>query len=243
VASRSRHDDEVDRLYELPLEQFTKARNELARGIRSDDREAAERIAKLKKPTAPAWTLNQLARSHPKDIRAVLKTGAALREAQARPGARGLRKAAEEERAAVERLVGAAQDLLAGKPAAIERVRNTLHAAATDEELREQLERGRVSDDRESIGFGVATARSGDRTPELRKRLRSARSQQSRAERSREKAEKSLERLQDEAEDVRRRLVAAQRELRQARGAADKARAATGAIEAKLDRGSPERER
>src|SRR5437868_2742976 len=49
-------ESEIDRLYQLPLSEFTKARDELAK------REASHRaaIGRLQKPNLPAWAVNQL---------------------------------------------------------------------------------------------------------------------------------------------------------------------------------------
>ena len=56
-------EDEVDRLYGLPLEEFTPARNELAKRLRKDGRKAeAARVGELAKPSLALWTVNQLAR-------------------------------------------------------------------------------------------------------------------------------------------------------------------------------------
>jgi hypothetical protein len=49
-------DDDVDRLYQLPLNEFTGARNELAKGAGS----RAPEIRKLAKPPVAAWAVNQL---------------------------------------------------------------------------------------------------------------------------------------------------------------------------------------
>src|SRR5690349_22162490 len=75
--------DEADRLYGLPLEQFTAERDAAAKALRkSGDREAAAVLAKLPKPTPAAWAANQVARTEP-DVRdEFLAAGAALREAQ-----------------------------------------------------------------------------------------------------------------------------------------------------------------
>ena len=51
VSSMSQLDREIDHLYELPLSEFTKARDELAKRA-SSDREA---IRRLQKPNVAAW--------------------------------------------------------------------------------------------------------------------------------------------------------------------------------------------
>jgi hypothetical protein len=47
---------EIDKLYQLPLDEFTRARNELAKGSGTD----AKRIKALAKPPIAAWAVNQL---------------------------------------------------------------------------------------------------------------------------------------------------------------------------------------
>jgi hypothetical protein len=49
-------DKDIDQLYQLPLSEFTKARDELARRLPAD----APAIRKLQKPSVAAWAVNQL---------------------------------------------------------------------------------------------------------------------------------------------------------------------------------------
>ena len=49
-------DEQIDQLYQLPLEAFTAARNALAKGAGAQ----ASGIKSLEKPTAAAWAVNQL---------------------------------------------------------------------------------------------------------------------------------------------------------------------------------------
>ena len=50
-------ESELDRLYQLPLEEFTKARNLLAKALTGS---TAQRVKSLTKPSLPAWAVNQL---------------------------------------------------------------------------------------------------------------------------------------------------------------------------------------
>ena len=50
-------DDEVDRLYQVPLKEFTAARNALAKDVAGAD---ATRVRRLQKPNTAAWAVNQL---------------------------------------------------------------------------------------------------------------------------------------------------------------------------------------
>ena len=49
-------DDPIDRLYQLPLDEFTPARNALAR----ESGKGGTEIKRLEKPNTPAWAVNQL---------------------------------------------------------------------------------------------------------------------------------------------------------------------------------------
>lgn len=74
---------EVDRLYQLPLAEFTAARNALVKRVQAEHGgEAAGHIRTLAKPSIAAWTLNQLHWRHRTDFMALLLAGDALRQAQ-----------------------------------------------------------------------------------------------------------------------------------------------------------------
>ncbi|MGH2820044.1 MAG: hypothetical protein ACRDJ5_05265, partial [Actinomycetota bacterium] len=98
-----------DDLFGLPLEEFTRARNDLAAELRrGGDREGAARVKALRKPSITAWALNQVARSHPEDAERVVVAGERLLEAQrgtpGGDGREGMRRATSERREAVAAL-------------------------------------------------------------------------------------------------------------------------------------------
>src|SRR4051812_45207250 len=152
--------DEADRLYGLPLEQFTAERDAAAKALRkAGDREAAAVLAKLPKPTPAAWAANQVARTEPDVLDEFLTAGTALREAQeaALAGdAAGLRDATRAQRAAVDAFMATAQPLQpGGRPlsrAMADRLRTTLLAAAGNEELSDALADGRLALEAEAGG-------------------------------------------------------------------------------------------
>jgi hypothetical protein len=154
---------EIDRLYALPLDEFVEARDELARLLRSADRRPdATTVKALRKPTVGAWALNQAVRTRRADIRELLEAGGALRAAQERLLAGGeradLRDATEREREVVSRLAEAAVAIggEAGRSGALEpRLRATLHAAALDETVREELAAGRLVREHEPVALGA----------------------------------------------------------------------------------------
>ena len=158
-------DEALDRLYGLPLDAFVRERDGLARELRrSGDKEAADWVKGLPRPSVSAWAVNQVMRTQGRDARALLDAGAALSDAQermlaGRGDAEELRAAAAAEREAVERLARAATGLLDSRgrglsPALLERVRETLHAVALDPEGREEAAAGRLVQERRAVGFG-----------------------------------------------------------------------------------------
>lgn len=157
-------DDDVDRLYGLPLEEFVAERDALAKSLRADKRrEDADAVKALRKPSVAAWAVNQALRTQPDEQAALLEAGDALRAAQddlleGRGDAATARAATETERQAVGRLVTAARGLARDKgflnDAVLDRVRETLHAAATDEEARAEVQAARVSRERRPAAFG-----------------------------------------------------------------------------------------
>jgi hypothetical protein len=151
----------AERLYGLPLEEFTPERDAAAKELRrAKERDAATAVGKLPKPSAGGWALNTLARESPELRDELLAAGDALREAQsaalAGKGAKTLREATARERAAVDATLDAAAKLKpAGKPlsgATLDRLRRTLHAAAGDEAVRAAIAEGRLVGDAEGGG-------------------------------------------------------------------------------------------
>ena len=154
-------EEAADRLYDLPLEDFTRERDALARELRRDgDREAAAAVKELGKPSQAAWIVNRLARDEPELVGELIAAGDRLRKAQedalGGAGGAGLREAAAAERAAVDAIVGAAGGLRPGgrKPtrATTDRLRETLHAAAGDEQVRERVRAGRLAEEAQGAG-------------------------------------------------------------------------------------------
>src|ERR1043165_2209472 len=77
-------EDDVDRLYGLPLDEFVGARDELAKQLRGEDRrEEAEQVKALRKPPVAVWLVNRIARERELDVRRLLDSAEALRKAQA----------------------------------------------------------------------------------------------------------------------------------------------------------------
>lgn len=111
-------DEQIDRLYQLPLDEFTAARNALAK----EAGPAAAEIKGLQKPPLAAWAINQVYWRARPAFHALTASASALRNAHTAvvSGKRGdLRAAGEEHEAALEAVLKSALAILreAGHPA------------------------------------------------------------------------------------------------------------------------------
>lgn len=214
----------IDALYGLPLEEFTPARNALARELKNDGAAAdAERVRALAKPPLPVWAINQAARRDKVSVRRLLKAADALRAAQEKALAgksAGLAAAQQGEREAVRALGRSAVTAL-GRGTQVERIERTLSAAALDLEARELLQAGRLTEELEPAGFG---ALAGMKLPPAKPPAKPKRDEQL------ERRRRELRAAADEAERRARELEAAAAD---ARRNAERAAAAL----AKLDAG------
>ena len=171
-------------LYGLPLEEFTPARDALAKELKAAGRkEEAGGVKALRKPSVAAWALNRVAREHPDAIEELRAAGAVLREAQdavlsgdssAPPGMSGdagrLRDAGRALAEAVDRVAGLGADVLraAGRPASAsqqEKIVATLRTAAVDDEAGDALARGVLVEELESTGFSLLGSGAGAAAP------------------------------------------------------------------------------
>lgn len=232
--------DEAPDLYGLDPDQFVAARDELVKRLRAEgDRTSAAEVAKLRRPPAVAWALNQVARREPDLVTAVLDRGAALRAAmeQAVGGdASGLRDAQQHERHAVDRAVAAAGRLLAGRGQQMtdtlsRRVASTLRAAIIDGSVADLLRGGVLDREVEAPGFGLdgtltVPARQRENHPIDRQEdqgRRRARAHRTELEKDAERLRRRAVRLEAAADDAERRAVEARAEADSARKAAAEA--------------------
>jgi hypothetical protein len=231
-------------LYGLPLEEFTPARDVLAKELRAAGRkdEAAE-VKSLRKPSVAAWALNRVARDHPEAIGRLRTAGADLREAQqeAMSGDAGrLREASRALSDEIDRVAELAAGALqaAGRPVSAaqqEKLVATLRTAAVDAAAGEALVRGVLVDDLEPTGFSLLGAPSGDAPAPARRPAPKttpdgdgARSLPG-AERPRKKptaSKEQLEALEAARRELRRRDAEAEMAATKARRRAERAEAA-----------------
>jgi hypothetical protein len=205
----------IDDLYGLALGEFTRARDEAARELRTaGQREEAEQVKALRKPTAAAGAVNRLVREHRAEVVEFLQAAAVLRDAQV-AGKGDLSAATQREREALERLTRAGG----------ESVRQTLRAAAVDEAAGRALLEGRLERELEPLGFGTLLAGSPPprKKPAGAKEAAPTRDDRAARERLRE-AEAALAAAESEERQAQRRAAQAQRELTDAQAAVEKAR-------------------
>ncbi|HVD65635.1 MAG TPA: hypothetical protein VNB65_01950 [Gaiellaceae bacterium] len=192
------------------------------------EREAADHLKKARKPTAAAWAANQLARSERMNVRALLTAGEQLREGQAELMRGGkpdeLRRAEESERRALTALLDAGRQIADGD-ATLQKLEQTLRAAAVDPEAHELLERGRLTKELAPSGFGFAgmpapprrrsssaAKKTKDEAAERRKRelaearaaLQEAQKRARAAEREAEKARKDVSQAEEQLQSLER---------------------------------------
>ena len=223
-------------LYGLPPGEFTRARDARAKELRTGgERDAANAVKALRKPTVAAWALNQLTRRRKKDLAALLSAGDNLRAAQeellAGGDRSGFQAAATEERALVARLAADAATMAteAGERSGglLEKVAETLHAAALDEETAKELRAGRLVREREAIGgfaamAGAPPAKGRAAAPSKRTPKKSS---AKRAPRKPQPDRQALTAARTDERHARRELEAAERSVRHAQERAEAAEA------------------
>jgi hypothetical protein len=141
--------DIAGELYGLDLDEFTAERNRRAKELRSSDRELADAVAALPKPSAAAWLVDQLVRAEPDAVAAALALGTDLRAAQASFDRDALRELGKERREALSELADAARRVSAdrGRPlgsSIADEVEQTLLAGIADEAAGVAVRSGRL---------------------------------------------------------------------------------------------------
>ncbi|HEY6562525.1 MAG TPA: hypothetical protein VI072_34890 [Polyangiaceae bacterium] len=212
----------MSELYGAPLDAFVDKRKELAgEATREGDKQAAETLKKVKKPTRIAWALNRLAHAHGKALDGFFESADALRTAQAqalRGQGTDLRRAMSEQRREQERLVALAlaelSDAGMGTGAGAERaLQATLHAAAFgSREARQAVQTGRL--ERELEFESGLEALAGVELPPRTKEAETPKAEpeppvkapRAKRDREQERSERERERERQRAEREREKL-------------------------------------
>ena len=248
----------VDRLHAVPLEEFVAERKRLAKELRdAGDRDAAADVAKLAKPSAPAWALNRLARDQPGVVGDWLEAADALREASANPRATGrdaLRSAIAAHRDATRQVLAAVRDGVRpnGRKLSepmLERVRELLQAATVDPDESELLRAGRILERDEDaqppadLAAEEAAEKPAARAPKQRVRERAAVTAREAGEEERpakqrteeQRAAREREAREREAAELERLVAAARERAAELDEAVGEREEAVAAAEARLD--------
>lgn len=240
----------LDALFQLPLGEFTAARNALAAKLKkSGHPEEAARVKALPKPSISAWTVNQLFWRHRKAYERLMESGTQFRNAQAAQLAgksADIRRALEARREALSDLSRRASDVLKEashqpSPDTMRRVTTTLEALSTLATVPDAPRGGQLTDDVDPPGFeslaalvptvgeGTSRDRAGAILPFQRKSPARA------SAKGKAVDEKDSERARKEQEaEARAARQQAERTLREAQRTAEHAEAALKKAAARL---------
>jgi hypothetical protein len=220
----------ADELYGVPPAEFTATRKRLAGEL---SREEGRRLTALRKPTVPAWAVNQLVRDDA--VGPLLDLGERMRTAWSDGG--DLASLERERNSLVPDLLRRARELAddAGRPlsdAFADEVEETLRAAIADPSAAEAVRAGRLDHPLRHAGFGTFGAASPpakkppakkhaekgttkkEREERERQRRAAQREEKSRAaDRKAEVAERSLAEWESALEEAQGRLSEADDEL------------------------------
>lgn len=153
---KPRLEPQIDELYKLPLDEFTKARNALAKTLSGSDKKD---VASLVKPSLPMWVINQLYWQDAPTYKALIDASETLRAAhRAALGGRKVdtRKADELHRTTIEKAFAKATAIAQKKGTALtdtvrHTVRRTLAGLPTEEPP------GRLTREPPPAGFSLLT--------------------------------------------------------------------------------------
>ncbi|WP_421735905.1 hypothetical protein [Cellulomonas sp.] len=162
-------DDVADDLYAGSPTDFVARRTAAVKAAKADkDRELADAIAELRKPTVSAWLVNLLVRDDPAMAGQIVALGEGLRDAERSLDGPALRELSTQRRQLVRSLVARARRL--AQPAGqkigdtvAQELDATLTAALADPAVAREVLSGRLTAAREYAGFGSAD--TGDAPP------------------------------------------------------------------------------
>lgn len=228
----------ADALYALPHAEFIAARSDYVKAAKAEgERELAATIGKLRRPTAAAWLINQLAREQPDELARLADLGDRLRTAHHDVDGAAIRELSRERQTVMGSLVAGAREVgrREGQPVSDSTVReleDIFTAALADADAAGALASGRLTSAKDLV-TGVASWPESDPSAQPVARLtkppaprkpeepeeadgdddasggRSAKIADL-AEARRNKARAELERLEEEVADAERATESAQ---------------------------------
>lgn len=243
MAAKSDDAGRLDELFQAAPREFVAVRDRLAGELGAAGRtDESKALAKLRRPTASVWAVNQLARRERAAVAELLELGASLRAAERRllgGGKAGdFMDAARTARGKIAALVRRAEALLqeAGlaTPATVgRRIAQTLQTASTgDDAARAALAAGRLTHD---LGPSTELGEPTDLSSALAASVGAARPPPQAAARQRAAEDRHQADAERRREAARQRAIArADREVAERRRAVDGARAAVERAEQRL---------
>ena len=227
-------DAEIDPLFQLPLAEFTGARNALAARLKKQGRAVeAERVKALAKPPAPAWAVNQLYWQDPKSFESLLTAGERVRHAQTGKLKNvDLRTVLDERKQLMAAFLAKAAAILTtaghgASPDAMRRVTATLESLAAWGKRDDVPKAGRLTADLDPPGFDTLAALLGG------KKLEPAKVLPFRSAKPVEDPAAAKARAREAVQTAEKTLRAARREAEQAESALTKANAKASELEAR----------
>jgi hypothetical protein len=249
-------EERIRGLYRGPPDAFIASRDALVRELKdAGDASGASRVKRLRKPTVPAWAVDQLSGRDRSAVQSLIEAGAEVRAAQqatlsSSKAADRLREATAARRRVVAALVRTATSVLSDagfSPGShLEEIRATLEQASVDPALGEQLRAGtlerpaqRAAGLGEGFGLhvvtdgdGVGDADGGEAAPEATPSERGRERERAALRREAEKALGAAKRAREAADRLASQVADAQARLD---GVTQKhAQAERGALEAEL---------
>ncbi len=225
-------DAEIDVLFQLPLAEFTAARNALASRLKREGRTLdVERVKALAKPSAPAWAVNQLYWEDPKVIDELYTLGERVRKAQTGQLRNvDLRDLLDQKKQLMTALRDRASAILseaghAASPDAMRRVSATLESLAVWGHTDGIPKPGRLTADLDPPGFDTLAALMG------RQPLEPAKVLLFRAPKPVEDPAETRARAREDVQAAERALREARREAERSEAAMTKANARAAAVE------------
>jgi len=200
----------ADELYTLAPADFTAARDRAAgQAKQSGDKEAADRLRALRKPTLAAFAVNRLVHTHRAEIDQMLALGRSLREAQTTLSGSALRKLSAQRHQLVTALTAQARATAADTgqhlaEAQLREVEQTLRAALASEDAAGALAGGRLTTTLEESGALPAVPAAGTGSRARTHRVEKASAAPSRTRRQGDRQEEA-ERARTSAKDKARR--------------------------------------
>lgn len=162
-------EDEIDRLFRLPLREFVSERNAISvRLAREGDHEASKRVKALAKPSVSAWAVNQLYWNARETYEALIRAGDDYRTAQGASlagggGAEALHEAEETRKVAVREAMERAEEILVAGGQKVgtmleRRLTTSLEALASYGSSLADPPNGRLTADLQPPGFATLSA-------------------------------------------------------------------------------------